>query len=226
MSVSPETFVTTFESLGHSCDFGLFQRECGAEPLGLLRFGGISTPNLIEALVERFAGLGTPTNITVSPTAEWNDEYMVVDHAYELVSHTFVSEGQASPEQLIARELWRLPFLKRLFLEVLDGGLKTFVLRRPDHMHVSEALAIAAALRLHGHNVLLWAVQEEGLPPGSIEFVEPHLIRGYLDVTHGRGSASIQAWLSVCMNTRLALDGNGLELGGALPWAELRGASG
>ena len=212
VGVDADTLVTAFESLGHSCDFGLFQRECGAEPLGLLRFGGISTANLVQAVVERFARLGLASNVTASPNADWHGEYMVVDHAYGLVSHTFVQEGQAAPEQLVARELWRSPFLKRLFLEVLDGGLKVFVLRRPDEVHVSEALAVAAALRLHGDNVLLWATEKTGLPFGSIEFVTPYLVVGCLDVTHGSGSASIRAWLSVCMNTRLALDDGNCRL--------------
>ena len=166
----------------------------------------------MEALVERFARLGLANNVAASPNADWNGEYMVVDHAYGLVSHTFVQEGQAAPEQLIARELWRSPFLKRLFLEVLDGGLKVFVLRRPDEIHVSEALAVAAALRLHGDNVLLWATENISLPSGSLEFVAPYLIVGCLDVAHGRGSASIRAWLSLCMNTQLALDGGNRKL--------------
>ena len=206
--LEPDTLVTAFESLGHSCDFGLFQRECGAEPLGLLRFSGISTPDLIDALVGRFSMLGAAGNVTASTQADWGGEYMVVDQAYGLVSHTFVRGDQAAPEQLVAREVWRLPFLKRLFREVMDGALKIFVLRRPDEMHVSEALAVAAALRLHGDNVVLWAVDDGGLQPGSIEFILPHLILGQLDTTSGKGSASIQAWLSICLNAYLALGGD------------------
>ena len=206
--VLPERLVTAFESLGHSCDFGFFQRECGAEPLGLLRFSGIPTPNLVDALVGRFSELGAAGNVTASAHADWGGEYMVVDQAYGLVSHTSVREGQAAPEQLVAREVWRMPFLKRLFLEVLDGGLRTFVLRRPDGIHRSEALAVAAALRLHGDNVVLWATEDGGLQPGSIEFILPYLILGQLDITLGRGSASIQAWLSICLNAYLALEGD------------------
>ena len=85
---------------------------------------------------------------------------------------------------MVARELWRLPSLSRLFPEVMDGGLKIFMLRRPDKVHVSEGLAVAAALRLHGKNVLPWATDNEGLPPGSIEFVSKYLIQGCLDVTY------------------------------------------
>ena len=41
--------VTQFESLGgtgHGCEFGLFQRHFGAEPLGLLRWADLS-PELL-----------------------------------------------------------------------------------------------------------------------------------------------------------------------------------
>ena len=205
--LTPDRLVTAFESLGHSCDFGLFQRESGAEPLGLLRFSGISTPDLVKALVDRFARLGSIESVTASVSTAWHGEYMAVDHSYGLVSHTFLSEHQAAPEQVIARELWRLSFLKRLFLEVMDGGLKVFVLRRPDYVHEAEAAAVAAALRLHGDNLLLWAVQDEGSPSGSVDIIAPYLLRGHLDVPLEKGSSSIQSWLSVCINIHLAMRG-------------------
>ena len=47
-----------FESLGENCEFGLVQRRCGIEPLGLLRFSSTPLPPLLHALRERFAGMG------------------------------------------------------------------------------------------------------------------------------------------------------------------------
>ena len=40
--------VTQFESLGDSCERGLVQHRVGAEPLGLLRFGGIALVDLVR----------------------------------------------------------------------------------------------------------------------------------------------------------------------------------
>ena len=54
-----------FESLGDDCEFGFAQRGSGAEPLSLLRFGGIRLHRLHEALETRFAGIDDPANLAV-----------------------------------------------------------------------------------------------------------------------------------------------------------------
>ena len=43
-----------FESLGCACELGLLQRRLGREPNGLMRFSGMSTPCLIEGIVNGF----------------------------------------------------------------------------------------------------------------------------------------------------------------------------
>jgi hypothetical protein len=192
-----------FESLGHTCDFGLFQRQFGADPIGLLRFGGISSPNLIRGLLDRFNKLAESDSIRAIVAPEWGGEYMMTDGAYGMVWHSFLRPGQASPEQLVARDAMRLPFLRRLFLETLDEGEKIFVLRRADQTYLSEAEAVAAVLRLTSDCKLLWAVQEQGGEPGSVDILSPYLMRGHLDVKGVRGSASSEAWLSICANAYL-----------------------
>ncbi len=47
-----------FESLGINCLFGLFQRRCGVEPLGLLRFAGLHYPDLVDGIESAFNGIG------------------------------------------------------------------------------------------------------------------------------------------------------------------------
>src|SRR5260221_3025006 len=54
-----------FESLGENCEFGLVQRRCGAEPLGLLRFASAPLPVLLAGLRARFEGLGDPGEIDI-----------------------------------------------------------------------------------------------------------------------------------------------------------------
>ena len=49
-----------FESLGDNCEFGLFQRMCNAEPLGLFRFAGGYLPEIIRGLNSGFSGLWGP----------------------------------------------------------------------------------------------------------------------------------------------------------------------
>jgi len=193
------TFLCHFESLGQSCDFGIFQRQCGAEPLGLLRFGSAPTHGLVDGLVERFALLGVPGTLETVVVKEWNDEYFMYDRSYGLTWHTFLTPAEASPEQLIAREDHRLPFLKRGFLKVLDGATKVFVLRRSDEIRPDEAEAVAAALRLHADCRLLWAIQDDG-EPGSVEALSSTILLGHLDIAERRGSASLQSWLSICVN--------------------------
>ena len=52
-----------FESLGHNCEFGLMQRDLDAEPLGLLRFGGIEPAALLAGLDCAFAGIDDPRGL-------------------------------------------------------------------------------------------------------------------------------------------------------------------
>jgi len=191
--------MTRFESLGHTCDLGFLQRQCGAEPLGLLRFGGIPTHGLVEGLIDNFAKLGQPGSLRPMIEPDRKDEYVMQDILYGLSWHTALDPEHVAPEQVLARETRRLPFLKRLFLETLGAGNKIFVLRPPRSMEFAEAEAVVAALRLHSNCKLLWAVQEQG-NPGSVDIIRPYFFRGHLDVAGRRGNASMQAWLSICAN--------------------------
>src|ERR1700761_1738697 len=65
VSLSDHDVALRFESLGgtgHGCEFGLFQRHFGAEPLGLLRWADTPVDLLIKALESRFEGVGAPDN--------------------------------------------------------------------------------------------------------------------------------------------------------------------
>ena len=57
-----------FESLGQNCEFGLVQRRCGSEPLGLLRFASTPLPHLLAAFEGGFEGLGGPDAIEIIPS--------------------------------------------------------------------------------------------------------------------------------------------------------------
>ena len=192
-------FLSRFESLGHSCDFGMFQRDCGAEPLGLLRFGALSAYGLVDGLIESFRRLGEPGSIEALVVEDWDNEYFMWDRSYGMTWHTFCRRGEISAESLISREKRRLPLLRNKFLQDLEQATKMFVLRPPGSMRLDEVEAVAAALRLHSDCKLLWVVQDGGVP-GAVERVTPYLLRGYLDFSDRRGGSSMSAWLSVCLN--------------------------
>lgn len=59
-------FMLGFESLGDNCEFGLVQRRCGAEPLGLLRFSNIELGPLLRGLVAEFDELGARENLELT----------------------------------------------------------------------------------------------------------------------------------------------------------------
>lgn len=52
-----------FESLGQNCEFGLLQRRCGAEPLGLLRFSSVRLERLIHGIRANFEGIDAPNDV-------------------------------------------------------------------------------------------------------------------------------------------------------------------
>jgi hypothetical protein len=92
-----------FESLGENCEFGLAQRRCGADPLGLLRFASAPLPTLLAALRTRFEGIGDWDQIEVR-VSENGREYLVFDRRYGFLYHPWVLVGEGSAEAIRRRE--------------------------------------------------------------------------------------------------------------------------
>ena len=199
----PSKLVTSFESLGHSCDFGLMQREVGAEPLGLLRFAGSRTAHIFRGLMTSFAKIGLPGSVSTY-VVDGFDEYWIYDALFGLYYHTFISPNAAAPEQVVARETYRLPMLARKLMEDVDNGEKIFILRRPEPLSRSEALAIWAALNARARNTLLYLNNSSGGAPGTVNELGPRLLCGHLDGMLGDVAPSVGTWLSICANAHLA----------------------
>ena len=108
-----------FESLGESCEFGLVQRRCEAEPLGLFRFASAPLPKLLAALGADFAGFGNPDALDVELSGNGR-EYMVSDRRFGLLYHAWVRAGEMTPEEVRQREIRRLPLLVRKLREELS----------------------------------------------------------------------------------------------------------
>lgn len=194
-----------FESLGENCEFGLFQRRCDAEPLGLLRFSSTFMRNLIRGIDTGFDGLGEIDDI--DPRLEGGGprkEYMIHEKKFGLVYHTFVYEGQRSIWLMREQESARLKFLRRKFMEELESTDKIFVYKLASGVSEEEILPLHMALNRYGEATLLWVVPaERDRPAGTVEVVMPGLLKGYIDrfaPDENAHDLSFEGWLRVCAN--------------------------
>ena len=207
-----ERFLLRFESLGDNCEFGLVQRRCGAEPLGLLRWSAIAAAELVRGLDAGFDGIGDPVNMTYRIEGGGHPEYLIDDRAYALTFHTFLNPTDVAESELIPRQAARLRFLRRKLLEDLAEGRKIFVIKRNDGLSEPELLAVLAALRRHNPRVRLLGVLAAGPkhPPGSLQVTPEGLICGYIEHFAPLASAhdvALETWLALCVQAARVADG-------------------
>lgn len=203
--LSPTQLVMQFESLGENCEFGLVQRRCDAEPLGLLRFSSTFVRDLVRGLENGFEGIGEAEDL--EPRLEGmgdQKEYMISERRYGLLYHTFVLEGQRSVWLLKEQEATRLKFLHRKFMEELQANEKVFVYKQNEQVSPEEVRALFLALNRYGPNILLWVVSTEVADlVGTVEVMANGLFKGYVDRFAPADNAydlSLNAWLRVCLN--------------------------
>jgi len=193
-----------FESVGENCEFGLFQRRCDAEPLGLLRFSSTFMRNLIRGVECGFANLGEQSAIEPRLEGGTRKEFMIHEHLYGLVYHTFVYENERSVWLMREQEAARLKFLRRKFIEELEAAEKIFVYRHSATTSLEEVLPLHIALNRYGPATLLWVVPvASGRPPGMVEILLPGLMKGYIDRFAPQDNAhdlSFDGWLRLCAN--------------------------
>jgi hypothetical protein len=197
-----------FESIGDNCEFGLVQRRCDTEPLGLLRFSGSFSNEVVRGIEREFEGIGEVADIT--PRLEGpvgKREFMIHERKYGLVYHTFVYEGERAQELMLQQEATRLKFLRRKFVDELDAGEKIFVFKRGTPVPESEILPLFMALNRRQANTLLWVVPEEpGRPSGTVEVLMNGLLKGYIDRFAPQDNAhdfSFEAWVRLCVHAHL-----------------------
>jgi len=205
-----EALALRFESLGDNCEFGLVQRRCGAEPLGLLRFANINLATLIRGIRSGFAGLGEPgTVLLVDDPAD--DEYVVRETMYDMTQHTFIYKADESPDGLLARQCNRLRFLRRKLMEDIRNGEKIFVYKRNLPLQEAEVLPLLMTLYDYGTNTLLWiSPADEAHPAGSVERRVPGLLHGFIDrfaPSENAHDLSFDVWITLCRNAA-ALEGS------------------
>jgi tetratricopeptide (TPR) repeat protein len=186
-----------FEALGVNCELGLAQRRAGVEPLGLLRFAGITVERLITALDTDFAGVGEPefTHVYLRDGVE----YMISDTRYGLHMHSFTGPGEVSLEQFARGTHTRLRFLARKLREDLRDANKICARRVDKDPESQEShMRLLGALRRHGDNTLLLvASSDDPHRLGRAEWLAPGLMQGWI-ADSAPSRINYEAWLAVC----------------------------
>ena len=196
-----EPLMRQAESLGISCELGLVQRHCRAEPLGLFRFGYTPLPGLIDALTQCFAGIGDPEQLRLHQ--DLDGEWISTHLRYGWEFHTVLLAKTYSEDavlQKIVPHFWRLA---QMLVENLGNGEKIFVYRRQFAMPAGpEARRLLTAMQQYGRPVLLWVdVAEHPAQIGTAEWTIPgQLMTGYLDryswIRFAAG-LSFDAWINM-----------------------------
>jgi tetratricopeptide (TPR) repeat protein len=179
--------VIEFESLGgggHGCEFGIFQRNLGAEPLGLLRWADIYQDALSQALETEFAGIGEPefTNVFV-PGGLGHREYWTTDSRYHMAMRCFVSADDVPFERMTKQVTRRLRYLRNKLIDDLRLGAKIFVYKNMKRNLTDEELSrLHAACRRYGDNTLLYIrYEDQEHRSGCVNWEREGLLVGYID---------------------------------------------
>ena len=200
-----------FTSLGASrggCEFGLFQRQCGAEPLDLLRWSDMSYEKLVWMLECRFDGVGSEANteLLVAPQADGRQEYCTRDRRGMMEMHSFRYVDEIAFDQMYVASCRRLRFLAGKLIGDLEAGEKIFVYSASGRTLTTDQVdALHAAMRSYGDNTLLFVRHEDtDYPNGTVVAMKPGLMIGYLDrfrlARDGSWTLSpaMASWQAVC----------------------------
>ena len=205
-------FVMRFESLGGSgagWEFGMVQRACGAEPMGLLRWADMPFEMLVGALEQRFVDVGHPdmTELFVTPDANGVAEYCSRDLRGMMAMRTFVAQASVTQTEMFEAMCRRLQYHASKLIQDLTQGGRIFVYRLTDRNLTRDELArLHAAMRAFGENTLLFVrLADDAHPDGMVETVAPGLMIGYMDRFiasrwNDIGELPMESWLSVLGN--------------------------
>lgn len=200
-----------FTSLGAprgGCEFGLFQRQCGAEPLDLLRWSDMSYETLVAMLECRFEGVGSEANteLFVAPQGDGRQEYCTRDRRGTMEMHSFRYIDEIAFDPMYEASCRRLRFLAGKLVGDLEAGEKIFVYTASGYaLTASEIDALHVAMRRYGDNTLLFVRHEDAdHPNGTVVALRPGLLIGYLDrfrlSRDGSWTLSpaVASWQAVC----------------------------
>ena len=176
-----------FESLGgtgHGCEFGIFQRSLGAEPLTLLRWADLSQDCLAKALETSFEGVGEPEYTVVFDAGPGNNaEWWTRDTRHHMAMRSFIKISDTPYEKMVEIALKRLCFLRKKLISDLRDGEKIFVYRMIfRNLRERELTRLHRAVRAYGNNTL-FVIQyaDKHHPNGTVEWATDGLLIGYVD---------------------------------------------
>jgi predicted Zn-dependent protease len=203
------TLFARFESLGATsvgCEFGIVQRQFGAEPISLLRWGNMRVDGLARALQNRFEGLGDPehTRMKAQPVATNDLEYFVYDDRYTYWAHTFIKADEAPEDRVYQQTLRRLRFLTTKLIEDLEQAEKIFVFKLAEYEGQPPLDRLFEAMRTYGPTTLLCvALADSDHPGGTLEMLRPGLFLGRVSMFGNAGISAargldLPAWRSIC----------------------------
>ena len=181
------TLALRFESLGGTgkgCEFGIFQRELGAEPLGLLRWADFPGEHIATALETDLIGIGDAEHTVVwDPGPGHNGEWWSRDKRYWMAMRTFVKLADMSYEQMVEVTLKRLRYLRDKLLADLSEGTKIFVYKNLiRNLTAEELLRLHRAVRRYGRNTLLVIQYEDAEHfSGTVRLADDGLLLGSID---------------------------------------------
>lgn len=195
-------FISRFESLGVNCEFCFVQRQCGAEPLGLLRFaGGLGTQRLADAIRNRFAGFGELEQLRAEYHPNDDLELLVYDQRSGFNYHTWRKE-RTDTAKVCREEAVKLQFLKTKLLEDFEDAEKIFVIALNGGAPEESVDDLYDAMRELGPVTLLTIVgSDPDHPSGTVVRVRGGLLRGYIDsFAKSPWMPDLHAWLRLCRN--------------------------
>ena len=175
-----------FESIGgsgHGCEFGTFQRACGAGPLSLLCWADFEVCQFSTVLETEFLDVGevefTPTLVPPHQEAEyWTGN---IRHQMNMRSFIKVEDvPEARMERIIAQ---RPLFFFAKLIEALEAGEEVFVFTSAKEPLSDEELArLHTGCKINREPFLLYVcIAPPGRRSGSIEVVATSLIIGYVE---------------------------------------------
>ena len=198
------TVMMTFESLGGivtGCEFGAVQRAFGAEPLGLLRWTGMSMDTLIDMLERRFKDIGNraTTEIGYYDLGE-RREYSVRDKTFGFIGHTHVYDNEMDEKTIFDQVTKRMSFLTRKLLDDLTRREKIFLFKNTIREPYPEEIErLHLAMRSYGGNLLLLVTAtNEQNPNTTLKVLHDNLWLGYMDFNGEYGGERAQRWLELC----------------------------
>jgi hypothetical protein len=188
--------------MGVGCEFGLVQRHYGAEPLSLLRWGGLPHSALVEGIKSGFEEVDAIEGFQLATAWAGKDvEYVLQIGRYCLEIHTFLYPSEISEEKFQKQMHRRLKFLRQIFLDDLKSARHLFVRKQPNPAPSNiEIEELRVAMSNHGDNTVLYVFEEDQTHRcGTVEVHKPGVIFGYIDhFKDANHPLNTEAWIEVC----------------------------